>query len=178
MNKTLAVGTLGAMLAVSASAMAQMNFSAPMDGLQQNPDVITTASGFGSGILTGAPGAYIFNYSVNYSLTSPLSNAHIHTGVTGSNGSVVHPLDGLGAQIGTTSGTFTGDWRFDDAANPLTNVLAATMMNNGTYFNIHTTANPGGQIRGQIIAVPEPGSIALLAGLGMTGLVALRRRRK
>lgn len=178
MNKILAVGTLGAILAVSASAMAQMNFIAPMDGLQQNPDVITSASGFGSGILTGSPGAYIFNYTVSYNGVNTLRDAHIHTGVVGVNGPVVHGLDGLAAQIDSTSGTFTGDWRFDDATRPLTDPLANALMSGGAYFNIHSITNPGGQIRGQILAVPEPGSIALLTGFGMTGLVALRRRRK
>ncbi len=178
MKKSLAVGTLGAMLAVSASAMAQINFIAPMDGLQENPDVITAASGFGSGVLTGASGAYVFNYTVNYDGVTTLRDAHIHTGAVGSNGGVVHGLDGLALQLGMTSGTFTGDWRFDDATRPLTDTLANTLISGGAYFNIHSASNPGGQIRGQIIAVPEPGSVALLLGMGMTGLVAFRRRRK
>jgi hypothetical protein len=44
------------------------------------------------------------------------------------------------------------------------------------YLNIHTSAFPGGEIRGFLTPVPEPGSIALF-GLGAVGLAALRRRR-
>jgi hypothetical protein len=42
------------------------------------------------------------------------------------------------------------------------------------YLNIHTTAFPGGEIRGFLIAVPAPATGAVLA---MAGLVAARRRR-
>lgn len=44
------------------------------------------------------------------------------------------------------------------------------------YFNIHTTSFPGGEIRGQLSYVPEPGPWALMiAGFGLAGM-ALRRR--
>jgi hypothetical protein len=41
-----------------------------------------------------------------------------------------------------------------------------------TYLNVHTAANPGGEIRGQ---VPEPSSICL-SMLGLICLSAFRRR--
>lgn len=49
-----------------------------------------------------------------------------------------------------------------------------------TYVNVHTALNPSGAVRGQLIevtAIPEPSTYAmLLAGLGVLGLVARRRR--
>ena len=49
------------------------------------------------------------------------------------------------------------------------------------YVNVHTALNPGGAVRGQLVAVtavPEPSTYALLlGGLGLVGLVAKRRRR-
>jgi hypothetical protein len=43
------------------------------------------------------------------------------------------------------------------------------------YFNVHTTFAPGGEIRGFLVRVPEPGSLLLL-GLGLV-IVALVTRR-
>lgn len=48
------------------------------------------------------------------------------------------------------------------------------------YVNVHTLANPGGAVRGQLIqvtAVPEPSTYAmLLAGIAALGFVARRRQ--
>lgn len=49
------------------------------------------------------------------------------------------------------------------------------------YVNVHTSANPGGAVRGQLMqvaVVPEPSSYALLlAGLGAVVLISRRRQR-
>lgn len=45
------------------------------------------------------------------------------------------------------------------------------------YFNIHSSTFGGGEIRGQILAVPEPSSVAL-AALGAVGAVAWQLRRR
>ncbi|MGZ3472046.1 MAG: CHRD domain-containing protein, partial [Isosphaeraceae bacterium] len=43
-----------------------------------------------------------------------------------------------------------------------------------TYFNIHTVAFPGGEIRGQSTVIPEPASLTLLT-LGLGGILAIAR---
>ena len=56
--------------------------------------------------------------------------------------------------------------------------LAAAMASGEAYWNIHTTLFPGGEVRGFLVAVPEPSSLALL-GLGGIGTMvyAWRKRR-
>jgi hypothetical protein len=70
------------------------------------------------------------------------------------------------------------------AANGGTAVSAAMALINGivagqAYFNIHTTLNTGGEIRGQLAPVPLPGALPLFAtGLGALGVLGWRRKRK
>jgi len=76
-------------------------------------------------------------------LGSPISNFHIHEGAAGVSGPVVINLIGLGGTF--TNGTMTGTF-------PVAADVAGRMLANpgNFYVNVHTTANPGGAIRGQL----------------------------
>jgi hypothetical protein len=91
-----------------------------------------------------------------------------------SSGSYTSPLLDL-----TASGTFTAGFINNFAGGVLANADDALLagMNGGlAYFNIHTAAFPGGEIRGFLHQVPEPQTFWLL-GLGMAGLFLAGRRR-
>jgi hypothetical protein len=109
-------------------------------------------------------------------LTGTASDGHIH-GPTPSNAPASY-LEDVGVMIGFPS---LSGWNpsatsggFSNSTIPLTETQEGLLMNGRLYINIHTSANGGGEIRGQML-VPEPGSAMLLAGAA--GLTLLRRRR-
>jgi hypothetical protein len=71
---------------------------------------------------------------------------------------------------GAATGTFSG-------GGVLTAPQITGMLAGDTYLKITSTVFPGGEIRGQVMTVPEPGSIIMLA-TGAIAVIALARRRR
>lgn len=82
--------------------------------------------------------------------------AHIHVGSPGENGPIVLFLYGPAAPLDITAPTVLTNGTFTAAnlTGPLIgmplSVLAQQMLAGNAYVNVHTVANPGGEIRGQI----------------------------
>lgn len=119
----------------SASA-AVTNYVVDLDGTQESPAVTTDASG--SGTLAYDDGTKKLTGSVTFKNLADVSAAHIHQAACGVNGGPIVTLT-------ANTSSMTIDETLDDAQ-------ATALVAGDLYINIHTSANPGGEIRGQILA--------------------------
>lgn len=146
---------LAGFLAVwGATGSAQVFFSARLEGAQENPAVTTTARGTGAFVLNAAGTELSYSITVN-GLT--MTAAHFHNAPAGTNAGVVRNLS-------FTNNTAVGVWRSTDATQPLTDSLLSELLRGRLYVNVHTSANPGGEIRGQVLLAIPAGFSAKLDG--------------
>jgi hypothetical protein len=154
------------------------SFVATLDGAQDGGG--TRA---GSGIFNLTLSGTTMTLSGSFSgISGTFSDAHIHgSAAPGANAGVLYsivPFLTLGAdnKSGTLSGQITMVPMPNNRDVPITQQLLD--LNNGLwYFNIHSSSFGGGEIRGQILSVPEPSTLALI-GLGLGGLLVQRSRRR
>jgi len=139
----------GFLAALASSVQAQViEFRATITPAQETPAVTSAASG--SAVLLYDVGANTFDLFVTLnSFVAPLTGSHIHDGAAGVNGPVVTNF-GSEAVYVRTGNTLTGVFR-----NVVHGGSKLALLRNGAYLNYHTTAFPGGEIRGQLIAQPK-----------------------
>jgi len=136
----------------SASAFSQIMFTASLDGNQETPNpVVTSASGTAWLVLSSDFKS--ITYNVTYAnLSAPFTASHFHVGPAGVGGGVVFPIT---TYIGNTA---KGTW------NNIPDSILAKLFNGLLYVNVHTSANPGGEIRGQFTPVDGIGFTASIDG--------------
>jgi hypothetical protein len=132
-----AVFTVGYLTAASA---AMISFQATMTGKSEVPP--TTSTGSGDVLATLDTTTKKLNYTLTYmGLTGPATAAHFHgPAAPGANAGVVIPI-GTNPPSPST-GTVT-----------LTDAQIKDLEAGKWYANVHTAANKGGEIRGQMMRV-------------------------
>lgn len=135
---TLALAVASANAAPAPNSMGDMGgrpLTAVLSGASEVPPNASTATGSASVWLN--PGQSRVCYAVTVEgLTGTLSGAHIHIGAAGVNGPVKVPL-----AIPDLAGCADVD----------PELIKAIRQNPGNYYiNVHTSAFPGGEIRGQL----------------------------
>jgi hypothetical protein len=109
----------------------------------------------------------------------PGSNASVRWGFFGAPDNDTNPDELVVTPFASgVGGTFTSIWDQPEGngGTTLTTNLPGILAGLA-YINFHTVQFPGGEIRGQITAVPEPGLLGLLGSVAGAGFLALRRRR-
>jgi len=166
MKRILAITVMACSLAVAQADL--INFTISATGPQEGSANTSTAAG--GGIATFDTSTDMLSVSVFFTgLSAPATASHIHVGAAGVNGGVILSL--VPYTPAATSGTVISGF----LAFPTVNI--ADLLAGHTYWNIHDSIYPGGEIRGQLVpvVVPEPTSLALL-GLGAGAFLVLRRR--
>ena len=125
--------------------------SIELSGDNEVPAVDTPTAGVASFTYDVDQRLLEYQITINVTSTNPvtITNAHIHTGeITGTGPSIASLFPFTMSQYVTDSITY-GD------AIILEPEQAAEMLDGNTYVNVHTTANPPGEVRGQV----EPDAI-------------------
>jgi hypothetical protein len=136
----------GLVLSLAVPSMAQSQFRADLNATQVVPPTQSNGDGFASFVLNA-------NDTVTYTVKNLLvsgTGASIHTGAVGVSGPLLFTLSG-GPTVwsGTTAALTPGD--------------KVNLRSSGLYVQIDSAANPGGDIRGQIVPLP------MLFGAHLTG---------
>lgn len=181
MKKLLFLIALVPFVALNPSAFGAFEtFSVTLDPAQDGGGART---GTGSGTLTFDTVANTLTFnSITWSgLSADSTASHIHgpSGPFPASAGVLYflssPATHTTTGAGITSGTISGTLPLVDGTGGFTLAQQVAQLEGGQwYINIHSTAFPGGEIRGSL--VPEPSSLALL-GLG-AGALFWRLRRK
>jgi hypothetical protein len=183
---------LSAVLVLGSAVQAStITYVTTLSSANEIPANGSTATGTASITVDSVANTIVFNVAFS-GLSSNDTAAHIHCcQPLGTNAGVATVMPSFpNFPLGVTSGSFSNqifslaDVAFYNPAFVTANggtaasaeaALLAGMAAGQTYFNIHTSNNPGGEIRGQLAATPEPATF-LLVGLALAGFVIGRRQ--
>ena len=110
----------------------------PLIGGNENPAVVTTATGKALLRLTTDKTLYSKITITNLEPADAITLAHIHAGAAGTNGSVVQGLCSTAADFNIS------------IQHTLTDPFIISLKTDPLYVNVHSTLHPGGIVRGQI----------------------------
>jgi len=186
----LVTAAIFSILVLSPSAeAATVRYVATLSGAAEVPP--NASSGTGNVVLDIVD-ELSMSLSVSFSgLIGTTTIAHIHNAPAGANGPVMTQTPSfVGFPIGVTGGSYVETFLLSELStwNPAfvsssggnaeaaKTAFLAALAGGNAYFNLHSTAYPGGELRGQLSAVPLPPAVSLaLIGLAALGLAGRRR---
>lgn len=116
---------------------------AHLNGAQEATPVTTIAEGTGSLAVDASTGAASGSLTIIVAPASAVGPAHVHDAAAG-NAAIITLTDSGGGVWSVPAGTV------------LTAAQIASFLGGKLYFNVHTTDNPNGEIRGNIVLIAAP----------------------
>lgn len=185
--------TIATFILLAASSQAGIiTYTAVLNGVNESP----TNSSLGTGFTTVVFNNVTNTLSVNVTftgLTGTTTASHIHcctaVALTGTAGVATETPTFGGFPLGVTSGTYSNlydltllaSWNTPfvtangGTAAGAEAAFAAGLAGGKAYLNIHSSFAPGGEIRGFLVATPEPATWGLI-GASLLALGAARKR--
>jgi len=136
MKTTILLACVAALAIAGPALAANVNMKADLKGASEVPPIDSKGTGSVTATFDTASKKLSWKGTVS-GLSGPATAAHFHSGEVGKNGGVVVPI--AGADKGTFEGSAT-----------LTDAQAEELMSGKWYVNVHTAANKGGEVRGQV----------------------------
>ena len=170
------------------------SYSVFLDGLSESPANASPGTGTAS-VIYDDTAHTLFIDLVFSGLVGTTTASHIHAATAtpgaGTAGVATTTPTFAGFPLGVTSGSYVNTLNLTLASsyNPAyitanggttataEAALAAAIASGRAYLNVHSSVFGGGEIRGFLVPVPEPGTFALL-GLGGLSLAVLARNSK
>ena len=171
MKKTLSLLAILASL-VTASAQGTFQFVAALNGSNEVPPNGSPGIGTGQFTLTGSSLDVFVDISLAFEPTGAFLQGPAASGSTGPRifdlgapilRPPIFPIDPGGREYVFNGATLS--------SSQISDLMAGLW-----YVNVTSAAFPDGEIRGQILAVPEPSTLALLALAAGAGWLRLRRK--
>ena len=191
-----AVVAFAALCMLSSANAALLVYTTFLDGPSESPP--NASPGTGSARVDYDDLAHSMRVRATFSdLLGTTTAAHIHAPtavpLAGTAGVATQVPSFSGFPLGVTAGsmdttfdlTLAGSWNpayvtaNGGTAAGAETALAAALAAGKSYFNIHSTVEPGGEIRGFLQLIPEPTTVSLAsAGVATALLLARKRIRK
>jgi len=169
--KTLLTIIVVLLSSIGGYSQGTIEFSVNLRGTNVVPPNTSSGTAFTSVTLTGASLSY---WIVLYDLASfyPTSAEIRGPALPEANGNIIFDLGDYYLSIRPQGGAdpaYLGGFT-------LSNNQISELLSGQWYFNINTAAYPNGELRGQIVVVPEPSAIVLLVIGGILPFVKMLRR--